>query len=299
MKHFLKDKRVVLFWALLALVSLVALGSALKDVSFLPSQPIGFSNQNSRLTDFSHIAALLVSAAEVPFWRQITFWAGVFVIVLLISSLLSPELRKQLIQTFLKVATFSILLLYVIKNNSDVLAGFVLQIPYMGDTQNTLPSPQIAPPVFQPPRIPTFLSFLIAFGLILLGSMFLWILNRWWEKQKELRSARQPLKEIADIARLSLKDIEAGQDSRDAIIQCYERMSSAVGARRGLQREYSTTPAEFASRLERAGLPREPITRLTRLFESVRYGGRVSGATEINEAVSCLTSILKYCGETQ
>lgn len=127
----------------------------------------------------------------------------------------------------------------------------------------------------------------------------MWALNRWWERQKDLFSARQPLKDIADIARLSLKNIKAGQDSNDDIIQCYDHMSNAVNAKRGLHREKAMTPAEFASRLERAGLPREPVTRLTRLFESVRYGGRVSGTPEIDEAVACLSSILKYCGEAQ
>jgi hypothetical protein len=130
-----------------------------------------------------------------------------------------------------------------------------------------------------------------------LSIALLWVVNRWWQKRKLL--AHQPLKEIADIARLSLKDLESGEDSRDAIIQCYDRMSHVVDAKRGLYREHSMTPAEFVSRLEKAGLPRGPVTRLTRLFESARYGGHVSDAVEINEAKACLTSILKYCGEPQ
>jgi hypothetical protein len=49
--------------------------------------------------------------------------------------------------------------------------------------------------------------------------------------------------------------------------------------------------------LEKAGLPREPVNRLTRLFESVRYGARTSAQSDVDEAIACLTSILKYCGE--
>jgi hypothetical protein len=74
-------------------------------------------------------------------------------------------------------------------------------------------------------------------------------------------------------------------------------MTRVVDARRGLFREYAMTPAEFALRLENAGLPREPVSRLTRLFEAVRYGARTSSQSDIDEAVACLTSILKYCGE--
>ena len=116
-------------------------------------------------------------------------------------------------------------------------------------------------------------------------------------RHKQLISRQKPLTEIAEIARASLKDIASGQNSNNVIIQCYERMSHVVGAKRGLHREHAMTPTEFASRLERAGVPRGPILRLTRLFESVRYGGHASGQPEIDEAVACLTSILKYCGE--
>jgi len=300
MRKRFEDKRWGLVLAFLALVSLVLLVGALRTMDFRPAQPIGSADDsNARSIDLSTVAALLNDAAEVPFWRQVAFWGGLFLIVLLISTLLSPELRKKLIRTFLRFAFITIIILYFLKNNPDFLAGLLLKLPSFGETMNVSPGQGIPPPVFYPPQIPSYLSFLVTFGLTLLGIALLWALNRWWEKQKELFSARQPLKDIADIARLSLKNIEAGQDSKDAIIQCYDRMSNVVGAKRGLQREYSMTPAEFASRLERAGLPREPVIRLTRLFESVRYGGRVSGAPEIDEAVTCLTSILKYCGETQ
>ena len=87
-------------------------------------------------------------------------------------------------------------------------------------------------------------------------------------------------------------------DSTDVIMNCYFRMSRAVSERRQLTRSESMTPAEFALQLERAGLPGDAVQRLTRLFEGVRYGGRRSGPKDVNEAVSALTSILHYCGET-
>jgi hypothetical protein len=299
MKKRFEDKRWGLALAFLALVSLVLLAGALKTMDFRPAQPIGSSDSNEESFDPTTIVTLLVDAAEVPFWRQVTFWGGLFLIVLLISTLLSPELRKKLIRTFLRIASFAVIFLFIIKENPDVLTEILLNFPTINDLRTVPAGQEIAPPVFQPPRISPLLSFFITFGLILLSVVLLWFANRWWQKQKELMSARQPLKEIADIARRSLKDLESGQDSRDAIIQCYDRMSHVVDAKRGLYREHSMTPAEFVSRLEQAGLPPGPVTRLTRLFESVRYGGHASDATEINEAKACLTSILKYCGEPQ
>jgi len=52
-------------------------------------------------------------------------------------------------------------------------------------------------------------------------------------------------------------------------------------------------------RLERAGLPANAVSRLTRLFESVRYGTHQSSQADVNEALACLDSILQACGAAQ
>jgi hypothetical protein len=39
------------------------------------------------------------------------------------------------------------------------------------------------------------------------------------------------------------------------------------------------------------------VSRLTRLFETVRYGDRKSAPRDVTEAVNCLKTILHYCGE--
>jgi hypothetical protein len=93
-----------------------------------------------------------------------------------------------------------------------------------------------------------------------------------------------------------LKDLSAGRDWDDTVIRCYARMSEAVDQERGLHRQQAMTPQEFASRLEQAGLPSEPVRRLTRLFEKARYGGRKSSREDVNEAVTCLTAILHAVG---
>jgi hypothetical protein len=74
-------------------------------------------------------------------------------------------------------------------------------------------------------------------------------------------------------------------------------MSDVVSNKRHLHRAIAMTPHEFALRLEQAGLPGDAVSRLTRLFEAVRYGDRKSSPKDVNEAVNCLTTILHYCGE--
>jgi hypothetical protein len=105
-----------------------------------------------------------------------------------------------------------------------------------------------------------------------------------------------PLDTIADIAQSSLRDLAAGRGWGDVIIECYARMNAVVSSHRGLMRPASATPREFADRLTRAGLPADAVTRLTRLFESVRYGGSAGTEADIRDASDCLNAILRACG---
>jgi hypothetical protein len=75
-------------------------------------------------------------------------------------------------------------------------------------------------------------------------------------------------------------------------------MIDVVNTKRGLARDLAMTPSEFETYLEKAGLPTKPVSRLTRLFETVRYGLGISSQSDMDEAISCLSSILQYCGET-
>lgn len=132
--------------------------------------------------------------------------------------------------------------------------------------------------------------------LVILGVIFVgWRVFRAWQAVN-VRPA-QSLQDLARIARASLRDLSSGRETTDVIMNCYFRMSDVVADKRQLQRGLGMTPAEFASRLEEAGLPGDAVQRLTRLFEAVRYGERRAGPREVNEAVACLTTILQYCGE--
>jgi hypothetical protein len=207
-------------------------------------------------------------------------------------------MRKQLIRAFIRIAVIVLGLLYVIKNRPDLLAGLLNRFSISSNLALNPQSSDLPAPVFQPPQVPSWITYAVALGVTVLLALFFWWINRVWKQIRALTSAHEPLDQIARIARASLSDLEAGRDSEDAIIQCYERMSIVVGAKQGLHRATAMTPSEFASRLERSGLPREAVAKLTQLFESVRYGGHVTGPRETTEAISCLTSILKYCGES-
>jgi uncharacterized protein DUF4129 len=130
----------------------------------------------------------------------------------------------------------------------------------------------------------------------LIWLVVIWLLYQGWKRYVSL-NARKPMDEIAKIARSSLNELGSRRNSSDVIINCYLRMSEVVSDKRHLYRTTAMTPHEFALHLEQAGLPGDAVTRLTRLFEAVRYGARKSGPQDINEAVHCLKTILHYCGE--
>jgi hypothetical protein len=214
--------------------------------------------------------------------------------VLLVSSILSPELRKRLIRSFIGFAVAFWAIVYLMENNLFAWPDFTQRSGE--NTGNAVEEPLLFP-AFTPPDVPNWMNFLISLGVVLALLALIWGLSRWWGRLKYLRSLSKPLDDLALIARSSLDDLAAGYDWDDVIVNCYARMGDAVSRRRGLVRKEAMTPAEFAQRLEQAGLPSDPVLRLTRLFESVRYGARKSSQNEINEAVSCLTAILHYCGE--
>ncbi len=234
---------------------------------------------------------------SVPLWKQAAFWILVMVLVVLAASLLSPELRKRFVRAILSFALTLFVLSYLLDNNLITLPEVQLapSSAVGADLQNEGDLPQ--PPVFSPPEIPGWVNYLISLGVVLAFLGGTWLLLRWWQRLNRPYPPPDTLKDLASIARSSLRDLSSGGDWADAITNCYVRMSEVVSRTRGLYRQEAMTPAEFASRLERAGLPGDPVRRLTRLFEAVRYGARKPAKNEINEAVSCLNAILQYCGE--
>jgi len=91
-------------------------------------------------------------------------------------------------------------------------------------------------------------------------------------------------------AGLAAHRIIAGDDPREAILHCYQEMTEIMSQAQRMPNYSYFTPREFATHLRERGMKDEHVDRLTRIFESVRYGGR-SGAGFVDEAVACLQSI--------
>ena len=290
MRSLFEDKRLVLLLAVLALGALTVLAISLNQVPFRAAQQFGQKESAQFQSSVDDMGQIWL---EVPIWKQVLLWSMLGLMVVLIGLLLSPEGRKRLLIMFIRFVFTFWAIYFLLKNYGEQLFNF-----NFGAGGGAPAGPEAAAPIpmFEPSQISPTFSYLISFGFVLLWVVVLWALYRGWRRY-QLLNTKKPLEEIAKIARSSLDDLTSGRNSSDVIINCYLRMSDVVSSRRQLQREIAMTPHEFAVRLEQAGLPGDAVTRLTRLFEAVRYGDRKSGPKDINEAVSCLKTILRYCGE--
>jgi hypothetical protein len=296
MNHFFDSKRWKFFIAGMALIALILLAMGLQGIRFEPSQSINFGSQQE---DNSGLPLALPGDRVIIL---ITILVSLAMALLLIPR----ETRKLALVIFSSLAIF-IFLLYIIANAYQTKVLFD-QIPGM-NTQ-LIPTPADPAPLvsqppttfqplaeFHPPQISTLILYLVSFAVTLLLIYTVWMIYRW--RQSRLSAVTfESLEEIGEAARLALDDLAAGRDGKDAIILCYARMNEVVMQKRYLERGASRTASEFATRLETAGLPRDSVHRLTRLFESARYGVRPSQPVEIDEAKVCLTEIARFCGET-
>jgi hypothetical protein len=291
MRSFFQQKLWVALFAVLALGALTVLAVSLEAVSFNAAQRFARSDAESLApTPAQGTNPVLV---DVPLWKQLTVLALVTLLVFMVSLLLSPELRKRMLIIFVRTTLIVLATLYLFRTYGEQLFGWQQAAGnsgQAGDLANAQPMPE-----FQPPEISSALSYVVSLAFALVSILVIWALYKGWQRYNFLNS-KKPLDEIAHIARTSLNDLTAGRDSSDVIIKCYLRMSDVVADKRRLQREPAVTPQEFALRLERAGLPGDAVRRLTRLFEAVRYGDRKSAPKDVTEAVSCLNTILRYCG---
>ena len=294
MRSFFTNKLWIILVAVLALGALMALAVGLENIPFREAQPFGREEapSSARINPIDLINAVM----SIPLKTQLGIWVLFVMLFVFIGMLMSPEMRKRLIKIAIRVAITYWALWILFTRYRDVLAQIGLNLAPLGETPN-VPSNGAPAPVFTPPPAASWISYLVSFGVVALMIVVIWKLNALW---KELNAPvdLSPMQKLAGIARSSLRDLSAGRDSTDVIMNCYYRMSDTVLEKKNMDRSASMTPSEFASQLENAGLPSDAVRRLTRLFESVRYGGHKSDPVAVNEAVTCLTTIVKYCGET-
>lgn len=276
---------IVIILAGLGVVMLVLLAGGLQNLELKSAQPFfAYPDQQEPLFDFPRFVE---NAGNLSVREVFMLVGGFLLLFVLFLAMLSAEARKRLIKMLLRIGLTAWVILWAM-NKFRPSGMFEIESPSAGAEDAT--QVIVTPPPYTPPVIPSWVIYLVSLLVVLFfAGVGVWL-------YRVLRPPRGQLKNLARAARTALKDISAGRDWDDTVIECYARMSEAVGQERGLHRQQAMTPHEFATRLEQAGLPSDPVRRLTRLFEKVRYGGRKSSREDVNEAVTYLTAILHAVG---
>jgi hypothetical protein len=279
--------------SVLIVAAVVILASSLHDVHFQPGRSLpGESGPGggSPLT-------VTETMSDTPLWKVLLFWLALVINMVLFFFLLPKDVRKKVLRQFISFGLSALAILIALRYR-------MIRLPAPnGQAANPAAPPatsgQGGMPIepFHPPQMTPWWVYLISFAVLAAILTLLWLAYRWWTRSNRRSDSNSDL--FGAIAQSSLQDLAAGRDWSDVIIQSYVRMSEAVSSRRGMQRAPAVTPSEFAARLEQAGLPALAVSRLTRLFESARYGAHASSQLEVNEAVACLNSILQACGQPQ
>jgi hypothetical protein len=150
--------------------------------------------------------------------------------------------------------------------------------------------PPVPASVAEPPQ---WLVIVITLAIVaaVLGLAWMW----WQRRQQNIR--HDPAELLAREAQQAAQTIEAGSDLKDTVLRCYRDMSRVLGDSQNIRRQKAMTPREFEMQLIDIGVSDDHIQRLTRLFESVRYGGNTATEREKREAVDCLNAIARAYGE--
>lgn len=272
-----------------AVVAIVILSAGLSGIELLPGQSYSIEMESEGET--GGFGLLPSRDAVAALLRALIFITMLLLPVVVVYAIISPEFRKQMLRRLISFLVF-VVLAYLVVQRLPELVSVEEEATFSGgqpltDVPFTPPSVQfVADP-------PAWLIWATSLALALLVSAVL-VGVVWFLRHRDQRPTGS-LEQLAHEAEEALELLRAGGDIKDTVMRCYAEMSRTLDRERGIIRLGSMTPREFESRLAGMGLPGEPVRRLTRLFEQVRYGARVADEREEELALICLTDIVEAC----
>lgn len=288
MKTVVGNRIFIIILSLAGIFAIGILASGIQEMEFREPDPFYFEWPAKSGASFQQIVTQMEA---LPLVQVVMFWLFIIIFTIIVLLLLNPKYRWKILRAVIRAALIFIFITWFMKTFARRLASEVPSAAGGGITN----APAINPnslPIYSPPAEIPWISYVFALAIIL--GIFL---VGWWLWNLSSRARTQSIREnIATIARETLDEIVDGREIGDIVTICYLRMMDAVNSGHGIRRQEGMTPTEFANRLESVGLPGDPIRRLTRLFEAVRYGATKPGQDESREATVCLNAIITACG---
>ena len=194
-----------------------------------------------------------------------------------------PRKRRSLPVIILQAVMWAVAIMIVRSRMAE--GSFFLTPPNIGEMPAMTPA---GAPQGVTANVPDWISYLSSFVFVFLVLLVVWIV--WRRRQASAFTLEMVTKE----AQFAIDELQAGEDLGDVILKCYYEMARALDQHRSVRRKEGMTPREFEGRLIKLGLPEEPVSQLTRLFESVRYGAKKPGKDAESQAIVCLDEIVKF-----
>jgi hypothetical protein len=158
-----------------------------------------------------------------------------------------------------------------------------------------LPSPKTTVPEIKRPEIHTVPSPKWRIPLMIALLIVLSLSLRQILRSKPLQEGLEA-PEFIQIASNAAKELERGEDLSDIVPRCYRDMCKILGRKVTMSRDL--TAREFTKLLLQAGIREQEVTRLTNLFERVRYGHHITDPDEQAEALALFKIIEEKYGRS-
>ena len=297
MNKLIPHRRRKLFYAaafIFALSALVILTLSITQAEFNPGTMF-FSEQSSgRKLPPSTIIQPQFQELFVPTWI-IALLILVPVILYILIIIFVPSARKYSLRNILIIVVWAVCVYFLyIQESETIVTEELVETPTpLPLDEFTIEMPDVAQaPIPQiDPSSPNWVSFIIAFSVILIILIIAYV---YYRRRMYLQNQEDDeVEEIAAEAESALNEIYAGIDLRNTILRCYLEMSNILSMDKGIERKRWMTPREFEHRLVRVGFPKEPVKTLTQLFEFVRYGAQEPDKVQETQAIQSLSAIAK------
>lgn len=287
-----RPRFVLLAGGIAAVAALLLLSGSLSQVRLAAGDQLSSVAQQTDAQALGDGAAfhLLDEAAMERFLKIVYVLVPLLLAASIVALIISREMRKDVLARLI-VPLLLLVYLLLIRDKPYLPLAPTTAVPVESGADVVAEDGPIVEFSATPPETVVWgTRIAVGIGVALLIGGALWLL---WRSRRP--SAPHPIAQVAEQARRAIRAIEAGSDVRNAILLCYFEMSRILGEEKGLMRQSTMTPREFEFSLTAAGLPGPAVQRLTRLFESVRYGAKATGAGEEQEAKMALAEIADAC----
>lgn len=284
-----RQKALLLLFSGITVVSLLVLAAGLSGLEFKPGNLFNPFKSSGREAP---IEGSWPSFEAPPWlkmaWQAFFALASLLLILILILAIFFPQWRRELLAVLIIIALFSPLLFLDSKRRERELSEFPeISLPQAAPRGGVGEGIEIGP--VSAPDWSSF--FFIAIALAILAFLA-WRFAPMFKSKSE----EGTLPSLADLAGEAAWDIRSGQGLENVILRCYKDMSQLLSKSKGIKYERAMTAREFERRLSEIGVRDEHASRLTRLFEWVRYGGRKPSKAQEHEAIACLEAIAQEYG---